>query len=71
MSLKSRVDKLENQNGNKVEAQTINPQPAISREAWLVLFADGGPGWNMNCEQMAEWAAQNGYLSATQEATCH
>jgi hypothetical protein len=61
MSIKKRLEKLESQNGNKAETPTIKPHPEISPEAWMALFTDSDIGMTMTCEQMAEWAAQNGY----------
>lgn len=61
MSIKKRLEKLESQNGNKAETPTIKPHPEISPEAWTALFTDSDIGMTMTCEQMAEWAVQNGY----------
>jgi len=62
MSLKTRLDKLESLTYKVV--QTTKPLPAISKDAWMVLFADGGPGWNVKYEQLVEWSVQNGYQAA-------
>jgi hypothetical protein len=61
VSIKKRLEKLESQNGDKAEAPAIKPPPEISPEAWKALFSDSDIGMTMTCEQMAEWAAQNGY----------
>jgi hypothetical protein len=60
MSIENRVRKLEQrQTGDKVEMP--KPPPEISEAAWMALFSDSDIGMTMTCEQMAEWAEQNGY----------
>ncbi|MGZ4955584.1 MAG: hypothetical protein ACXV79_10705 [Methylobacter sp.] len=60
MSIKARITKLEEQS-DKVTKTPIKLSPLISPEAWKALFTDSDIGMTMTCEQMAEWAVQNGY----------
>jgi hypothetical protein len=61
MSIKRRLERLESQNENKAEPSPARRPPEISAAAWMALFSDSDQGMTMTCEQVVEWAVQNGY----------